>query len=92
MGTVAVTDVQLTYQCRCNPAFGQSCRACDGTAAEYVADLLGLDQLGEPCHGLDDAGWPCAARGEYAGWCVEHSVLSADRLPVEAPVVPAVAA
>lgn len=89
-----VSGVELTARCACDPVAGQSCTACDGTAREYLADLLGLDadQLGEPCLGLDPHGWPCAARGENDGWCAEHSVLAADRLPVETPVIPAVAA
>lgn len=88
---LAITNVEVAQRCWCDPTRGQSCTACDGTAAEYVAELLGLeaDALGEPCLGLDDEGWPCAARGEYAGWCAEHSVLSADRLPADIPAVAA---
>lgn len=91
MRSEAVWGLELTARCTCNHSCGQSCRVCDGTAREYLADLLGLeaDQLGEPCLGLDDQGWPCAARGEYAGWCAEHSVLSADRLPADIPAVAA---
>jgi hypothetical protein len=62
--------------CACNPAYSQSCPACDGTLAE-----LQPDDLGEVCIAYEDGAELCPRRAETGSpYCLTHQYLATDRL------------